>query len=159
MQGNGFLPGCFDLLLNGAVGCVDRVRLGRETEIDDCFGEGEVAFGRTEEVDGFLGGEAQVECLRRGEADVFHGHSHDAAGEVERIFAGGEHAGKPVESGVGIGVTDAFVERGDEVVVLLAGFVVHEDALLDGFLGDGVVDVFCGLQGLKPRSIFAIFGT
>src|ERR1019366_9464899 len=47
----------------------------------------------------------------------------------------------PVEGGVGVGVAHALVEGGDEVVVLFAGLVVHEHALLHGFGGEGAVDV------------------
>ena len=40
------------------------------------------------------------------------------------------------------------MQGGDQVVVFFAGFVVEEDAFLDGFLDDGVCDVmrFCRLR-------------
>ena len=82
-------------------------------------------------------GEAEVEGFGGGEADVFDGHADDAAGDVHGVFAGGEHAAQPVEGGVGVGVADGFVQRGDDVVVLLAFLVVEQDALLEGFGGDG----------------------
>ena len=50
----------------------------------------------------------------------------------------------------------------DEVVVLLAGLVVHEDALLEGFGGDGAGDMVRGLpSGAKaPESLLGlVFGT
>ncbi len=53
-----------------------------------------------------------------------------------RVFAGLQHAAQPVERGVGVGVADGFVQRGDEVVVLLALLVVEQDALLEGLGGD-----------------------
>ena len=141
MERDRFLAGVFDLRADRVPGRVDGVRFGREGEIDDGFSEGEVAFGRTEKLHRLLGGEAKIESLGRGEADVFDGHADDAAGEIERVFAGSKHAGEPIERGVGIGVADALMERGNKVVVLLAGLVVHEHALLNGFNGDGAVNV------------------
>jgi len=44
-----------------------------------------------------------------------------------RGLAGFEHAREPVERGVGIGVADGFVERGDEVEMLLAGLSYAEE--------------------------------
>jgi hypothetical protein len=75
-------------------------------------------------------GEAQVQRLRRGEADVLDRHAHDAARDVHGVFAGSEHAAQPVERRVGIRVAHALVQRGDEVVVLLALLVVEQHALL-----------------------------
>ena len=111
---------CSISCLHRAVGGVDGVRLGREAEIDDGLGQRQVAFGRAEKIDGFFGGEAEIERFRSGEADVFDGHADHAAGEIERVFAGGEHARQPIERGVGIAVAHALVQRGDEVVVLFA---------------------------------------
>ena len=142
-SGTGSWRVCSISCCDGAVGGVDGVGFGSEGEVDDGFGEGQVAFGGAEELHGLLGAQAEVERFGSGEADVFDGHADDAAGEIERVFAGGEHAGQPIERGVGIGVAHALVQRGDEVVVLFARLVVHQHALLDGFDGDGAVDVLC----------------
>ena len=88
-----------------------------------------------------LADEAEIQRLGRGQADILDCHADDAAGQIERVFAGREHARQPVERGVGIAVADALVQRRDQVVMLFAGLVVHEYALLDGFGGDGFVDV------------------
>ena len=137
VEGDGLGGGGFDVGEDGSVGFVDGVRFGGEGEPGDGLGEGEVAFGVTEEVHGVAGGEAEIEGLGGGEADVFYGHADDAAGDVHGVFAGGEHAAEPVEGGVGVGVADGFVERGDEIEVLLAALVVEQDAALEG-LGDDV---------------------
>ena len=50
------------------------------------------------------------------EADVLGGYNDEAAGDVEGIFAGREHAGEVVEGGGGVGAADGFVEGGDGVV-------------------------------------------
>ncbi len=141
VEGDGFGGVGFDVGADLAVGGVDGVGFGCEGEVDDGLGEGEFPFGGAEEVHGVAGGEAEVEGFGGGEANVFDRHADDAAGDVHRVLTGGQHAGEPVESGVGVGVADRFVEGGDKVVVLLALFVVEEDALLEGFRRDGLGDV------------------
>jgi hypothetical protein len=141
MERNRLLASVFDLLLDSAPGGVDGVGLGGEREINNRFGEGKVAFRGAEKLHCLFGGEAEIQRLGCGEADVFYGHADDAASEIKRVFSGGEHAGEPVERGVGVGVAHAFVQGGDEVVMLFAGFIVEQDALLDGFGGDGTVNV------------------
>ncbi len=139
-SGTGFGGGGFDVGEHGVVGGVDGVGFGCESEVDDGLREGEAAFRLTEEVHGVAGGEAEVERFGGGEADVFDGHADDAARDVHGVFAGLEHAREPVECGVGIGVANALMQGGDDVVVLLAFFVVEQDAALHGFgserLGD-----------------------
>ena len=105
----------------------DRRRLGRAR---DCL-------GHADEIDGIAGGHAQRERIRFGEADVFDSHADDAASNVERVFSGFEHASQPVERGVGIAVAHGFVQRGDDIVVLFAGFVVEQDPFLQGVLNGG----------------------
>ena len=122
---------CLDVAEDFAIRGVKSVRLGREREVDHGLRECEVAFGRAEEVDGVAGRESEVECFGRGEADVFDGHADDAASDVHGVFAGLEHAAKPVERGVGVAVANGFVQRGDEIVVLFARLVVEQDALLE----------------------------
>jgi hypothetical protein len=85
-------------------------------------------------MDGVAGGHTQRERVRFGEADVFDRHADYAAGDVERIFSGFEHASEPVEGGVGIAVANRFVQRGDDVVMLFAAFVVEQNTLLEGFV-------------------------
>jgi len=133
-----------------AVGGINGVGFWREREIDGGLGEGEMAFGRAQEIESVLGGQGDGESAGFGEADIFAGHADHAAGEIERVFAGFEHAGEPVEGGVGIGVADGFVEGGDEVVMLLAGLVVAEEfSLQDVFEKLWRDDAHAFLAGLR----------
>src|SRR5208337_2971711 len=66
------------------------------------------------------------------------------AGEVEAIFATFDHADEPIESGVGIGIAHGFVERGDEVVVLLAGFIVAQEFALEDIFEESAGDAADG---------------
>src|SRR5215467_10222249 len=116
------------------VGGFKRVGFWRERKIDGGLREREIAFGRTDEVEGIFRGERDGESSGFSEADVFAGHAHHAARDVQRIFAGFDHAREPVERGVGIRVANGFVKRGDEIEVLFAGFVVAKKfALKDVF--------------------------
>ena len=129
-----------DVLLGLAERRVDRVRLRRHREVERGLGEGQLAFGRAEEVVGVLGGQRERERGGVGVADVLGGEAHQSAGEVERVLARLEHAGEPVESGVGVGVAERLVERRDQVVVLLAALVVEERALLGRLADRGLRD-------------------
>src|SRR5712692_1008926 len=124
-----------------AVSGVQRVGFWRERKVHGGLRERQVAFGRTEKIESIFRGERDREGAGFGEANIFAGHAHQAASEVERVFAGFEHAREPVERGVGIGIAHRFVQRGDEIEVLFAGFVVAKKlALQDVFeqrRGDG----------------------
>ena len=152
MQRDGFGGGLFDIVLHVAVRGVERVGFGRYREIDDGLREREIAFRHADEIDGVARGHAEGKRVGIGEADIFDRHAHDAAGDVERIFAGFDHASEPVEGGVGIAVAHGFVQGGDQIVVFFAGFVVEQYAFLEG-VADDVVGDFCGLRsGLLRQS-------
>ena len=53
-----------------------------------------------------------------------------AAGQKARVFAAFKHAGKPVKRRVGIASAHRFVQGGNQVVMLLAGFVVFGGEVL-----------------------------
>ncbi len=69
--------------------------------------------------------------LRVGEADILGGEADQAAGDVAGVLAAGEHAGEPVERRVRVGAAQRLMQRGDEVVVLLAILVVERGAAAD----------------------------
>ncbi len=71
-----------------------------------------------------------LQRLRIGEPDVLDRHAHQTAREEQRVLAGREHAGEPVQRGVGIGAAHRFVQGRDQVVVPVAGAVVDGGAAL-----------------------------
>ncbi len=83
-----------------------------------------------------LGGEAQVQSFRRGQADVLHRHADEPARDVVRVLPRGQHAAQPVERRVRVGVAHGFVKRRDQVIVLLAALVIEQDALLQRLRSD-----------------------
>ena len=141
MERDGIGFGFVHVFEDFAVGGVNGIGFWRERKIDGGLREREIAFGGAEKIEGVFGGESDGERAGFGEADIFAGHAHQAAREIERFFAGFEHAGEPVESGVGIGIAHGFVERGDEIEVFFAGFVVAKQFALEDvfeeFAGDG----------------------
>ena len=96
VQRDGFGNGGFHVLLDGVGSSVDGVGLGGGGEVNSELGEGQIALGLAEEVDGLDGGRSLLESAGIGETDVLDGHAHEAAGEVETVLAGFEHAGEPV---------------------------------------------------------------
>ena len=141
-DGIGF--GFADIVEDLAVGGVHGVGFGRERKIDDGLREGEVPFGRAKKIESVARGEREGEGAGFGEADIFTGHADDAAGEIEAIFAAFDHADEPIESGVGIGIAHGFVERRDEVVVLLARFVVAQEFALEDVFEESARDAADG---------------
>src|SRR6266478_8817334 len=114
-----------------------------------------MAFGRAEKIEGIFRGESDGEGAGFGEADVFAGYADHAAGEIERIFAALEHTREPVEGRVGIGIADGFVQGGDKVEVLLAGFVVTQESSLqhvfEELRGDGARLFFTQLRAADGK--------
>src|SRR5256884_377612 len=156
MERHGIGLGFVDVVEDFAVGGVDGVGFGCERKVDGGFGEGEVAFGRTEEIEGVFGRERHGQGVGVGRPDVFAGHAHHAAREVERIFAGFDHAREPIEGGVRIGVAHGFVERGDEIEMLFPGFVVAEEFALENvfeeFAGDDPSGAFLDRKSTRLNS-------
>lgn len=108
--------------------------------MDGGVGEGDSALGHTEEFEGLLGGDGDLEGGGVSEADVFGGGNDETSGDETGVFSGVEHFGEPVEGGIGIRAADGLDEGGDGVVVLVAIGVVEDGLLLNGFGGDGEVE-------------------
>ena len=77
---------------------------------------------------------ATVSACGIGVADVLRREANQAPRDVERVLAGLEHPRYPVDGRVRIAVAHRFVQRRDEVVVLLATLVVEQRAPLNGLL-------------------------
>ncbi len=122
------------------------------------MGKREMPFWSAEEVEGFLGGEGDGESAGFGEADVFAGHADQATSEIQSVFTGFEHAGEPIEGGVGIGVAHGFVKGGDEIEVFFASLVVAEEFALEEGFEEVWCDLLCGwsCSGTRRRADLVI---
>src|ERR1035437_4108579 len=126
VHGDRLRDGPRHVLLDGAQGAIGGVALGRDAEIDGRLRKRQIAFGNAQEVHRLLDRNALFEGARIGEADVFDRHADQAARDVEAILAGFEHAGQPVERGVRVTGAHGFVQRGNQVEMFLAAFVVEQ---------------------------------
>ena len=97
-------------------------------------GQVELGLGQPDELDGPGGGVGDHERQRVGHADVLAGEDHQAPGDEAGVLPGLEHAGEPVEAGVGVGAPDALDEGGDDVVVVVA-------PVAEGLGAEGGLDV------------------
>ena len=141
------------VLHGAAVGVADGVRLGRGRQVDRGLGEREEPLRHADEVDGLLGGDGDLERLRVGEPDVLGGEDDEAAGDEERVLAALEHAGEPVERGVGVGAAEGLDEGGDDVVVPVAGAVVERGAVLERLFDVGRRSTSRDAVGVRRRRL------
>ena len=74
---------------------------------------------------GVEGVHGYVEGVGVGEANILRRKARYAAGNVEWVLTGFEHAREPVYGGIGVGVAHRLVQRTDDVVVLLTRLVVE----------------------------------
>src|SRR5947209_6368806 len=75
-----------------------------------------------------------------GNANVFAGQNNHATGNEQGVFAAFNHAGKPIHGSVGVAASHGFYERRDDVIMLLAFFIVKRNILLSNRLYQFVSD-------------------
>ena len=113
------------------VGGERGVTLGREREIERRFREGQEALRHADEMDGVLRGDRDGERARVRQSDIFRRQDDEAPRHEERVLAGLQHAGEPVERRVRIRAAQRLDERGNGVVVRVAGLVMGQAPLHD----------------------------
>ena len=118
---------------------VDRahngVALRRSGEIDDRLGERKAAFGHAEELHGLQRGDCDLQRHRVREPNILRGHRNDATRDRHCVAARFRETSKPVDRRLHVGVAQALVQRGQQVVVQVAVLVVPQRAVLER-LGD-----------------------
>ena len=80
--------------LGGTVGEVGRVRFGRQGQIERGLDQRQLALGRAQLLVGFRRGAGQHQRLRVGQPDILDRHPHQPPGEIARVLAALEHAGR-----------------------------------------------------------------
>src|SRR5207248_8439688 len=96
MQGYRIGGGFLNIFLNRSKRGVDCVRFWRQRKIGHGLRQREFPFGSAEKVIRIASRKGNAESLGRSEADVFDCHADNSPCDVERIFAGSEHASEPV---------------------------------------------------------------
>ncbi len=102
---------------------VDRVAFWRTGEIDNGLCNRQFALGTAKAFLYIPGGHAQRQRTRVGIADIFTGHAHHAARQIQWVTATVDHPRKPVQGRVGIGTTNRLVQCRYLVVERLAALV------------------------------------
>src|SRR5450759_3845326 len=131
---NGFVAGFLDELARSAVRRQRGVRLRGQSQVERGFGEREHRFRHADEVGRLLRGHRDGERLGVGQPDVLGREDDEPASDEHHVLARLQHPCHPVDSRVGVAAADALDQRGDDVVVLVAGAVVQEVALLQRLL-------------------------
>ena len=137
MQRHGFCGMLVGGLQRAPVCRVYAVRFRGGREVHHRLGECELSLRAAEEVIGVLRGERERKRPGIGEPYVFRRDPHQAPGNVQRVLAAGEHARQPVQRAFHVRAPHRFVQRRDQVVVLLTALVVFREALLQGVSDDG----------------------
>ena len=124
----------------GVDGADDRVRLGRQRQVDGGLGQVDARLGHADQLHRLRSGRCGEQRGGICEPHVF-GRMHDeATGDEPRVLTGLDHAREVVQRGVGIGSADRLDERADHVVVLVTVAVVAHRRRVDGLLERCEVD-------------------
>ena len=99
------------------------VRLGRPGQVDHRLGQVQRRLGEAHVLDGPGRGLGHQQRLGIGQPDVLAGQDHHAAGQEAGVLPRLDHAGHPVEAGVGVRAPHALDQRADLVVVLVGALV------------------------------------
>ena len=89
-------------------------------QIGDGLGQRQLALRQADQLAGLGRGHGQRQGGRIGIAHVLAGQDHQPPGEEPHVFAPFEHAGQPVQGGVGIAAANALDQRADRVVMGVA---------------------------------------
>ena len=105
------------------------------------------AFGHPDEVARLIRRNCDLKCTGVRHADILAGKAGHAPRNVERVFTRFQHAREPVDRRVRVRVAHGFVQRRDQVVMLLAGLVVQQ-----GLFGDALFErLGCDRDGVAVR--------
>ncbi len=104
-------------------------------------------FRHANALDRLKAADGEVEGSRSGEADVFGGEDHHAAGDKLRIFPALNHASEIIEGGVDVGAAHGLDKGRGVVVMIVARFVIWHSFLADGGFDDLFVDFVGKTQG------------
>ena len=107
---------------------VTRFDLGARARWIDRLGQVELGLGEPDELDGPGRGVGHHEGQGIGQPDVLAGQDDQAPGDEAGVLARLEHAGQPVQAGVGVRPPDA-LDEGADLVVVVVGALVEEAAV------------------------------
>ena len=103
----------------------------------------ETRFWHTNAFDGLKAGGGEGKSAIACEPDVFGSKNDHSSGDKLGVFAGFDHAGEVVESGISVGAAEGFNKGRNSIVVQVAFFIVMRD-FLAGCLEDDFDVYFVG---------------
>ena len=121
---------------------IGRIALGRSCQIDACLCQDDPGFRHTDLVNGIETGLGQQRSVRVCQSHIFRCQDQHPSGNEEGIFAASQHAGHPVDCAVGITATETLDEGRNDVVVLLAVFVIKGNILLQAISNNLIVNTY-----------------
>ena len=104
-------------------GVVHRVTFRCTGQVHNRLGHGQFTLGATQALLHIPGIQAQGQGPRIGIADIFTGHAHHPAGDIQGVAATVEHACEPVQRTVWAGATHGLMQRRNLVVKGLAALI------------------------------------
>ena len=140
MQRHGLGQAVLHIVLERAHGSIGRIGLGRHRQIDGGLPQRQIALRNPQEMHRLHGRNRLFQRPRVGQADVLDGHANQPPRDVHAILSRFEHAREPVQRRIHVARPHGFVQRRDQIVVLLAGFVIEQyfslQRVLDGLRGE-----------------------
>ena len=106
----------------------DGVGLGRPGQVDHRLGQVQGGLRQADVLDGPGSGLGHQQGLGVGQADVLAGQDDHAAGQEAGVLPRLDHAGHPVQAGVGVRAPHA-LDQGADLVVVLVGALVEQAAV------------------------------
>ena len=125
-QGNRRVRLLFDGLLRFHDGHLHGVALAGQAHVDHRLRQMHAALRHADEVAGLVGRHADLHRPGIRQPHVLGGEAQHPPRDVQGILSALQHPRHPVYGGVRVGVAHGFVQRGDQVVVLLSVPVVHQ---------------------------------
>ena len=88
------------------------------------------ALRHADQMTGLIDRHGDFQRVRIGKAHVLAGKAGQSSRDIERILPCLQHPRQPVDCRVRVGIAHGFVQRGDQIIMLLAVFIIKK-----GFLG------------------------
>ena len=126
------------LFLNGSERVEKRhaaVRFGSSCKIQSGVSKKITPLRHSDAVKGFRRTVYDAHCIRIGKPRVLAGGNKHPPEDKMRVFAGGNHARKPIHRSVRIAPAQTFYKRADNVVVIVAVAVVKYGFFLNRLFG------------------------
>ena len=112
------------IVLRPLIRAIQRVGFRRQRKVGHRMGQMHAAFRHAQKMRCLIGRHTDLQRTAVGHAYILAGKAHQPSGDIQRILSRFQHARQPVHRGLHIAVAHRFVQRGDEIIMLFALFVI-----------------------------------